>query len=131
MGNRTERDFAEAFGVIRLDDIIRRAEADGFDDGRGLLAAREHDHLQLGARGLQRLQRLQAVHAGHRDVEQHDVGRLALTDRRDDLVAARVGARLVPTKRKKRPKIAGKPGVVIDHGDVCRPAIVGGAVRGF
>ena len=78
-------------GIVRLDDVVGGAEAHGFDDDLRLLAAREHDHLQLGPRRLQRLQRLQAVHAGHGDVEQHDVGRLALADRRDDLVAARVG----------------------------------------
>src|SRR5947208_1257472 len=43
-----ERDLAEAFRVVRLDDIVGCAESYGLDDGRRLLAAGEHDHLQVG-----------------------------------------------------------------------------------
>ena len=42
-----ERDLAEPFGIVRLDDVVGGAEAHRFDDGRGLLAARQHDRLQL------------------------------------------------------------------------------------
>ena len=38
-----ERDFAEALRIVRLDDVVGGAEPHGFDDGRGLLAARQHD----------------------------------------------------------------------------------------
>ena len=96
-----ERDFAEPLRVARLDDVVGGAEAHRLDDDRGLLAARQHDDLQLRTRGLERLQRLQAVHAGHGHVEQHDVGRIALADGGDDLVAARVGARLVARARQE------------------------------
>ena len=117
LDRRVERDLAEPFGIVRLDDVVGGAEAHGFDDDLRLLAARQHDHLQLGARRLERLQRLQAVHAGHRDVEQHDVGRLALADRGDDLVAARIRARFVAAQREKRAQVPGESGVVVDDGD--------------
>jgi len=44
--------------------------------------------LQVGLGRLQRAQRLQPVHARHHDVEQHDVGRIALLHRRQHFVAA-------------------------------------------
>ena len=112
-----ERDFAKAFRVARLDHIVRGTQADGLDDGLRLLAAGQHDHLQLRARGFQRLQRLQAVHAGHRHVEQHDVGGLALADGGDDLIAARVRAGLVSAQREKRAQISGKAGVIVHDGN--------------
>ncbi len=112
-----ERDFAETFRIARLDDVVGGTEADGLDDDLRLLAAGQHDHLQFRARRFQRLQRLQAIHAGHRHVEQHDVGRLALADGGDDLVAARVRAGLVAAQRQKRAQISGKAGVVVDDGD--------------
>src|SRR5262245_52117318 len=40
-----EGDFTEAFRVVRLDYVVGRAEANGFDNGRGMLAPRQHDHL--------------------------------------------------------------------------------------
>ena len=126
-----ERDFAETFRIIGLDDVIGGAETHGLDDRRRLLAAREHDDLQLGTRGLQRFQRLQAVHARHRDVEQHDVGRLALANRRDDFIAARIGARFVAAQREERTEISGKSRVVVDDRDVGWTPFVGGAVRRF
>ena len=43
-----ERDLAEALGIVRLDDVVGGAEADRLDDGRRVLAARQHDHLQIG-----------------------------------------------------------------------------------
>ena len=76
-----ERDFAQPLGIVRLDDVVGGAEADRFDDRRRLLAARQHDRLQVGLRRLQRAQRFEAVHARHHHVEQHDVGRIALLDR--------------------------------------------------
>ena len=113
-----ERDLAEPLGIVRLDDVVGRAEADRFDDRRRLLAARQHDDLRLGPRGLQRAQRREPVQARHHDVEQHDVGRLALLDRGEQLVAARVATRFVPAQRKKRPQVVRKRRVVVDDGDV-------------
>ena len=68
-----ERDFAQPFGIVGLDHVVGGAETDRLDDRRRLLAARQHDHLQVGLGRLQRLQRLDPVHAGHHHVEQHDV----------------------------------------------------------
>ena len=131
LDRRVKRDFAEAFRIVGLDDVIGGAETDGFDDRGRLLAAGQHDDLKLGARGLERLERLQAVHAGHGDVEQHDVGRLALANGGDDLVPSRVRARLVAAKREKRTEVPGESGVVVDDRDVCRTLSVGDAVRGL
>ena len=71
-----ERDLAQPLGIVGLDDVVGGAEAHGFDDRRGLVAARQHDDLGFRARGLQRAQRGQAVEARHHHVEQDDVGRL-------------------------------------------------------
>ena len=100
-----ERDLAEPFGIVGLDDVVGGAEAHRLDDRRRLLAARQHDDLQLGLRRLQRAQRLEAVHARHHHVEQHDVGRIALLDGGEHLVAARVGARLVAAQREEGPQV--------------------------
>ncbi len=97
-----ERDLAEPLRVVRLDDVVGRAEAHGLDDGGGLLAARQHDHLQIGLGRFQRPQRLQAVHARHHHVEQDDVGRVALLDRRDHFVAPRVGTGVVAAQATGR-----------------------------
>ena len=83
----------------------------------GLLAARQHDHLQLRLGRLQRAQRLEAVHAGHHHVEQHDVGRIALLDGREHLVAARVRARVVAAQREERPQVIGERRIVVHDGD--------------
>ena len=83
-----ERDLAETFRIVRLDDVVGRTEAHGLDDGGRLLAARQHDDLQIGLRGLQCSQRIESVHPRHHHVEEDDVGRVALFDRRDHFVAA-------------------------------------------
>ena len=44
-----ERDLAESFGVVRLDDVVGGAEPDRLDDGRGLVPAGQHDDLRFGA----------------------------------------------------------------------------------
>jgi hypothetical protein len=118
-----ERNLTKPFRVAGLDDVIGGAEPHGLDDDRRLLAPREHDDLQLGTRRLERLERLQAVHAGHGHIEQHDVRRFALPDGRDDLVAARVGARFVAAQREERPQVPRKAGVVIDDGDGGAPFV--------
>ena len=112
-----ERDLAEAFRIVRLDDVVGGAEPHRFDDGRGVLAARQHDRLQVGLGGLQRAQRFEAVHPRHHHVEQHDVGRIALLDRGEQFVAARVGARVVAAQRQEGPQVVGKCGIVVDDGD--------------
>ena len=43
-----ERDLAEPLRVVRLDDVVGGAEPDRLDDGRGLVAARQHDDLRFG-----------------------------------------------------------------------------------
>ena len=72
----TERDLAEAFRIVGLDDVVGRAQPDGFDDRGGLLASRQHDHLELGLGGLQRTQRLEPVHPRQPHIEHDQVGRL-------------------------------------------------------
>ena len=54
-----------------------------------------------GRDGLEASKRRQAVEPGHHDVEQHDVGRLALFHRGEQLVAAGVAPRLVAAQRKE------------------------------
>ena len=112
-----ELDFSQPFGVVGLDHVVGGAEAERLDDRRRLLAARQHDHLQVGLGRLQRLQRLDPVHAGHHHVEQHDVRGVALLDRREHLVAARIGPRFVAAQRQKRAQVARKRGIVVDDGD--------------
>ena len=70
LDRNVERDLPETFRIVRLDDVVGRAEADRFDDRRGLVPAREHDDLRLGAGGFERPQRGEAVETGHHDVEQ-------------------------------------------------------------
>ena len=113
-----ERDLAQPLGIVGFDDVVGGAEAHRLDDRRRLLAARQHDHLQVGLRRLQRAQRLEPVHAGHHHVEQHDVRRIALLDRGEHLVAARIGPRLVAAQREERPQVIGERGIVVDDGDV-------------
>ena len=72
----------------------------------------------LGLGCLEQLERLEAVHAGHHHVEQHDVGRIALLDRRQQLVAARVGARLIAAEREEGAQVIRERGIVIHDGDV-------------
>jgi hypothetical protein len=128
---RIERDLTKSFGIVGLDHVVGGAEANGFDNRCRVLAARQHDDLQLGSRRFQRLQRLQTVHARHRDVEQHDVRRLALADRGDDFIPARVGACLVTAESEESTQIAGEARVVIDDSDIGRTTIVGWSVAGF
>ena len=89
-----EGDLAEPLGIVGLDDVVGRSEPDRFDDDLRLLAAGQHDHLQLGTRRFERLQRLQSVHARHGDIQEHDIGRLALADCGDNLVTSGVRASL-------------------------------------
>ena len=117
LDRRVERDFAEPFGIVGLDDVVGGAEAHRLDDRRRVLAARQHDDLQIRLRGLQRPQRLEPVHARHHHVEQHDVGRIALLDGGEHLVAARVRARLVAAQRQERPQVVGERRIVVDDGD--------------
>ena len=112
-----ERNLAKPLGIVRLDHVVGRAEPHRLDDRRRLLASGQHDDLQVRLGGLQRAQRLEAVHAGHHHVEQHDVGRIALLDRRHDLVAARVGPRLVAAEREERPQVIGESRIVVDDRD--------------
>ena len=113
-----ERDLAETLGIVGLDDVVGGAQTNRLDDGRRLLAARQHDDLQVGLGRLQRAQRFEPVHAGHHDVEQHDVGRIALLDRGEHLVAARIGPRFVSAQRQERPQVVGEGRIVVDDGDV-------------
>ena len=109
-----EGNLAESLGIVRLDDVVGGAEADGLDDGRGLIAARQHDDLGFGARRLQRPQRRQAVEAGHHHVEQDDVGSFCLLHGGEHFVAAGVAARFIPAQRKERSEICSKPRIIID-----------------
>ncbi len=118
LDRRIERDLAEPLGIVRLDDVVGRAQPHGLDDRRRLLAPGEHDHLQVGFGGLERPQRLEPVHPGHHHVEQHDVRRVALLDGRQHFVAAREGARLVPAQREKRLQVPRECRIVVDDGDV-------------
>ena len=97
-----ERDLAESLGIVRLDDVVGGAEPHRLDDRRGLVAARQHDDLRLGPRGLQRAQRRQPVEPGHHHVEQDDVGRFDLLHGGEQLVAARVAARFVAAQARGR-----------------------------
>ncbi len=72
---RFERRFAETIGIVRLDDVVERALSHRIDDGRRRRAAGQHDDLHVRMGDADRLQRFEAVHAGHRHVEQHHVGR--------------------------------------------------------
>ena len=121
-----EGNLAESLGIVGLDDVVGGAEAHGFDDGLRLLAAGQHDHLQLRSGCLQRLQRLNTVHARHGDVEQHDVRRLALTDGGNDLVAPRVRAGFVAANAEKCAQVSGEPRVVVDDGNRRAALISGG-----
>ena len=113
-----ERDLAEPFGVVGLDDVVGGAEADRLDDRRRLVAARQHDHLRLGPRGLQGAQRRHAVEPRHHDVEQDDVGRLGLLHRRQQFVAARIAPGLVSPQGKEGPQVLREAGIVINDGYV-------------
>src|SRR5262249_39017789 len=73
-----EGDLAKPLRIVRLDDVVHGAKIDRFDDGRRAFAARQHDDLDDRLRRLEIFQRGEPVHAGHHDVEQHDVGNVAV-----------------------------------------------------
>ena len=110
-----ERDFPETLGIVGFDDVIGGAEPDGLDDRRRLIASREHDDLGFRTRGLERAERGQAVEARHHDVEQDDVGCFGLLHRGEQLVAARVAARLIAAQGKEGPQIRCERGIVVDN----------------
>ena len=64
-------------GVERLVDEVEGAAADGLRAGRAGAVPGDHDDRHVRHR-LEPLQHVEAVHAGHLDVEEDEVGRLAL-----------------------------------------------------
>ena len=60
--------------VARLERVLRGA------------VARHHHDRHAGLRGLDPLEHLEAVHAGHLDVEEHQIGRVAI-DQREPFLA--------------------------------------------
>src|SRR3954469_5793934 len=121
LDRRVQRDLPEPFGIVRLDDVVGGAQTNGLDNRRRLLAARQHDRLHLRLGRLQGAQRLETIHTRHHDVEQDDVRRIALFDRGQQFVAARVRARLVAAQRQEGAQIVRKGGIVIHDGDVRFP----------
>ena len=65
----------------RLLDEAERAEPAGLERGRRGAVRRDHHDRQRLVGAAQPAQHLEAVDAGHLDVEEHEVGRLALGDR--------------------------------------------------
>jgi len=116
LDGHVERDLAQALRVVRLDHVVGRPEPDRLDDDRGLLAPGQHDGLGLGPGDFQRAQRRQAVESRHHHVEQHDIGRIALADGGEHLVAPRIGPGLVAAQREERTQVGRKRGIVVDDG---------------
>ena len=79
-----------ALALERLLDEIERAEPRRLDRGRDVGVAGDHDDRRDLDEVPQLLQHFEAVHARHLDVEEHQVGRLAL----DQLDAFLAGGRL-------------------------------------
>ena len=69
---------AQDHRVERLGQEVLGAHLDAPDDALGVVDAADHDHRQVAERvvALDALEHLDAVHAGHDQVEQHDVGRV-------------------------------------------------------
>ena len=110
-----EGDFAEPLGIVRLDDVVGGAQAHRFDNGRGLIPARQHDDLGFGTRRFERAQSGQAVQARHHHVEQDDIGGFGLFHRREQLVPACVAARFISAQREKGSQVGGEPGIIINN----------------
>ena len=68
LGERFLDEAGRAF-VARLEGVLRRA------------VARHHHDGHFGMLGLDSLEHLQPVHAGHLDVEKHEIGRVAIDER--------------------------------------------------
>ena len=89
---------------------------------------RDHDDRQRLVDGAQALQRLEAVHAGHLDVEEHEIGRLALGER--EPVLARCGSEeLVAFVFEDHPQRIADGGLVVDDQDARFHRRVEGAGR--
>ena len=71
----------KAIGARRLLDEVRGAFPDRVDGRRRGAMGREHDDRQRGKHRVEACEHVKAVHAGHLDVEQHEVRRLALGQR--------------------------------------------------
>ena len=120
LDRRLEGDFAEAVGIVGLDDVVDGAEIQRFDNRLRVLAARQHDDLEVLVRGFQTAKRRDAVHAGHHDVEQDHVGQLAEPRRGEKVLAMAVDPRHVPARFQKRLQVVRKRGVVVCDGNLRR-----------
>ena len=92
---RVAQTHQHALAGERLLDEVERALLGGLDRGADRAVAGDDDDRQRLVHGAQPVEHLEAVHAGHLDVEQHEIGRLALGERQaflagrgaDELVA--------------------------------------------
>src|SRR5215204_4951239 len=60
-----QRNFSETFRIVGLHNVISRAQAYRFDNGRDLVPARQHDDLRFRPGRLQRAKGGDAVQARH------------------------------------------------------------------
>ena len=82
---------------------------------RGRLPARQHDDLHVRVRDANRLQRFEPVHARHRHVEQHDVGRRVAVQRLQQIGAAGERLDVVAARAQQRLEILDELLVVVDQ----------------
>ncbi len=90
----------DALAAERLVEEVDGAGPDRLDGGRGRAVPGDHDDRQRFVERVQLAQDLDAVHARHLDVEQHEVGPIALHQRN-----ARPGR--CPRRRTRSPRIRG------------------------
>jgi hypothetical protein len=109
-----EGHFPEAFRIARFEHIVRCAEAHGLDDGRGRLAAGQHDHLRGGMRAANRPQRFQTIQVRHGYVEQDHVRSETATQCLEKLAAAMKDVHGIATRLQQRLQEVGKGGIIID-----------------
>ena len=64
----------DASDVERLAQVVHRADLDGFDRGLDARVAGHEDHLAARVGLVDRAEDLQAVHAGHPQIDHHEVG---------------------------------------------------------
>jgi hypothetical protein len=114
---RLERRLAHAVGIARLQHVVGRAEADGFDDRRRRAPARQHDDLRVRPCLANRAQRLQAVEPRHQHVEQDDLGRRSRAKGLEQRRPGRVGVHRVAARGEQRLQILGKRRIVVDDGE--------------
>ncbi len=112
---RPPHDERELIDVERLRQVVDGAELHGVDGGPDRSGGGQHDDRDVRAQVAQATQDVEAVHAGHDEVEEHEVDRLA-GDAGERARAVAREKRLVDAL-EEHPQGFADPGLVVDDED--------------